>query len=155
MAKTRKKGRKTPLSDKLIMIIGTLFICLLFIGSMFLTVKNIGEFNDSKNYKEATAYVVGDVTIDKITEKDERGFVKSETKYYDYDYAFEVDGKEYSGSKMHVEEYYGDTFTILYDEKNPEHFVIADEASLPILMCVVTLVLGLLSGFGIYRTITD
>ena len=155
MAKSKKKGRKTPISDKINMIIGTLIMCLLFIGSLFLTVKYIREFSASKTYKEATAYIISDVNIDRITKKDNYGNITSETNYYDYEYAFEVNGKKYTGSKTHVEEYYGDTFTVLYDENNPEHFVIADEAAFPVLLCIATIILGVLSGLGIYRTITD
>jgi len=83
------------------------------------------------------------------------GNVKSEHKYYDFEYIYEVDGMEYGGEKSNIEDYYGDTFEVLYDTNNPEKHVIGEEATFPIGLYLASLfVLGLF-GFTVYKIIAE
>lgn len=155
MAKKGKSKVKSPMSDKIVMLVGSIVMVLLFVGSVILTGKYIKEYQDSKSYKSTTAYIVGDISINKITEEDKYGNVKSVKKYYDYKYVFEVNGQEYGGEKNNSEEYYGESFEVLYDENDPAKFVIAEEATFPLLLLFISIGLGVLAGAGIYKTITD
>lgn len=137
------------------MIIGAIVLLLAFIGCAYLTGKYTKEFFDSKNYETATAYVVGEVKVNKVTEKDKYGNIKSEHKYYDYEYVYEVDGMEYSGEKSNFEGYFGDEFEVLYDADNPGKHVIGDEATFPIGLYLASLFVLVLLGYTVYRIITD
>jgi len=133
------------------MIFGAVVLLLVLIGCVYLTGKYTKEYFDSKHYKTTAAHVIGDVKVNRVTEEDKYGNIKSEHKYYDFEYVYEVDGKEYSGDKSNFEGYYGDTFEVLYDENNPENHVIGDEATFPVGFYIASLVILGLLGFTVYR----
>lgn len=151
----KKNKKKFTLKGKGAMLVGAIVFLMMFIGCVVLTGKYTKEYFDSKNYASTTAYVVGEVKTNRITDKDEYGNVKAVHEYYDYKYVFEVDGKEYTGEKNNVEEYYGDSFTVLYDENNPSKFVIGDEASFPVILFVASVFVFAIFGYTVYRIITD
>jgi len=137
------------------MFIGAIVLLFVFAGCVYLTGKYTKEFFDSKNYESTTAYVYGEVSVNKVTDKDKYGNVKSEHKYYTFDYLYEVDGEEYYGEKNNFEGYFGDEFTVLYNADNPEKHVIGDEATFPIGLYLASLFILGLFGFTVYRIFID
>lgn len=152
---TIKRKRRGTFDDNLVGVVGIVFIVFLTIGFMVLTVNHIKEYVASKTFETATARVVGDVDINKITKEDKYGNIESVTKYYTYDYVFTVDGEDYYGNVFNIEKYYGDSFEVKYDKNDPSHFIIGDEAKPPVTMCIVLILLIGLSCFTVYRVISD
>lgn len=151
----KKKKKRKQIADRGITFIGVVIMGFLTVVCAFLTIKSTIEYKDSKSYVSADATVVGDVNINRITREDKFGDIVSEKRYYDYTYSFIVDGRVYYGEKNNVEEYYGDTFKVLYDENDPNKFIIEEEAKFPIGLYIALFFLLSLESVGIYKFVAD
>lgn len=148
--KSGKKGKLKLHTAEPLTIAGVAVIGLLMVGCIILSVKYTKQFFDSKNYAHTTASIVGDVDKNVIEKEDDKGNITTKI-YYTYKFSFTVDGVEYYGEKNNIEDYYGENFDILYDPNDPHIFVISEESGFPWLLWVVSALLVVLEGAGIYK----